>query len=289
MPLAPVTLTGLAPAKVNLTLHVTGKRADGYHLLDSLVVFAGIGDEISATPAPEFTLDVSGQFSDGVPRDDTNSILRAARMFQARAGVHMAAHLRLTKTLPHAAGIGSGSSDAATTLSLLARLWDVPPLAADDPDVLALGADVPVCRRAPHPVRMEGIGERLSPLPGLPKCAMVLVNPRVSVPTGEVFRGLHRADNPPMPPVPPGLSFPKFCDWLRAQRNDLLAPAEAIAPEITRALALLRRLPAVQVAVMSGSGATCVGLVRDIGTAREVARVVQVAEMGWWVAPAEML
>jgi 4-diphosphocytidyl-2-C-methyl-D-erythritol kinase len=133
MPLAPVTLTGLAPAKVNLTLHVTGKRADGYHLLDSLVVFAGIGDEISATPAPEFTLDVSGQFSDGVPRDETNSILRAARMFQARAGVGMAAHLRLTKTLPHAAGIGSGSSDAATTLSLLARLWDVPPLAADDP------------------------------------------------------------------------------------------------------------------------------------------------------------
>lgn len=279
----------LAPAKINLTLHVTGKRADGYHMLDSLVVFASVGDEVSATLAPGLTLDVSGPFAQGVPRDETNSILRAAALFQARSGIEVGAHLKLVKSLPHAAGIGSGSSDAAATLAVLAELWDVPALPAEDADVLALGADVPVCRRAPQPVRMEGIGERLTPLPRLPKCAMVLVNPRMPVPTADVFRTLRTTDNSPMSPLADGLSFAGFCQWLKAQRNDLQAPAEAIAPDITRALALLAKMPAVGATVMSGSGATCVGLVPDIGTARQVARVLQVAEMGWWVAPAELL
>ncbi|SMY06850.1 4-(cytidine 5'-diphospho)-2-C-methyl-D-erythritol kinase [Flavimaricola marinus] len=281
--------SALAPAKINLTLHVTGKRPDGYHLLDSLVVFGSVSDEITATVAPELSLDVSGPFAEGVPRDESNSILRAAHLFQARSGVEVGAHIRLIKALPHAAGIGSGSSDAAATLALLAELWGVPPLPADDPDVLALGADVPACRCAPQPVRMEGIGERLSAVHPLPNCAMVLVNPKVPLPTGDVFQGLARADNPPMDALPHGLGFDDFCQWLKAQRNDLQAPAEAITPEVGRALTQLNRLPAVGAAVMSGSGATCVGLVPDIGTARQVARVMQVAEMGWWVAPAEML
>ena len=281
--------TAHAPAKINLTLHVTGRRADGYHMLDSLVVFADLGDQISAAPSEGLSLEVSGPFAQGVPLDDSNIILKAAAMFQARSGVTQGVHLRLVKALPHAAGLGSGSSDAAATLALLAAFWGVPPLAADDPDVLALGADVPVCRRAPAPVRMEGIGERLTPLPPLPRMAMVLINPRVPVPTAEVFRTLPHRENPPMEALPEGLDYTGFCEWLARQRNDLQGPAEVLAPEITRALEMLRRMPAVGAAVMSGSGATCVAVVPDIGTARQVARVIQVAEMSWWVAPVQML
>lgn len=282
-------VTAFAPAKINLTLHVTGRRDDGYHMLDSLVVFADLGDQLSGTTAPDLSLDISGQFASGVPTDDSNIILRTARMYQARSGTDQGAHLRLTKALPHAAGLGSGSSDAAATLQLLSQLWGTAPLPPEDPDVLALGADVPVCRRAPQATRMEGIGERLSPVPPLPRMGLVLINPRVPVPTAEVFRTLPRRDNPAMEALPEAANFKSFCTWLGAQRNDLQTPAEVLAPEITRALAALRKMPAVGAAVMSGSGATCVGLVPDIGTARQVARVIQVAEMGWWVAPAQLL
>ncbi len=283
------TDAGLAPAKVNLTLHVTGRRADGYHLLDSLVVFAGVGDQLSATLATSLSLTVSGPFAAGVPTDGRNLVLRAAEALRQARGVGMGAQIRLTKALPHAAGLGSGSSDAATALSMLADLWGVAPLAADDPAVLALGADVPVCRRAPVPVRMQGIGEVLSPVPSLPSCGMVLINPGVAVPTADVFAALATPDNAEMEAMPKIREFSAFCTWLNRQRNDLSAPAETIAPEIGRALTLLRRMPAVGAAVMSGSGATCVGLVPDMGAARQVARAIQVAEMGWWVAPAPML
>ena len=289
---AMATGSAIAPATITITLHVTGQRPDGYHMLDSLVVFGVVGDRITATAAPGLSLEVSGPFAAGVPTDASNSILRAAARYRARIGGDEdgpGAHLRLTKALPHAAGIGSGSSDAAATLALLSELWGRPPLGWEDPDVLALGADVPVCRRAPQPVRMEGIGERLGPVPALPRMAMVLINPRVPVPTAEVFRTLARRDNAPMQALPEGLDFAGFCDWLAEQRNDLQGPAEVLAPEIGRALAALRRHPSVRAAVMSGSGATCVGLVPDIGTARQVARVIQVAEMGWWVVPADVL
>ena len=278
---------GLAPAKINLALHVTGQRADGYHLLDSIVVFADLGDRIAAQPADRLSLTVDGPFAAGVPLDDSNLVLRAARALQAARGVTRGAALRLTKALPHAAGIGSGSSDAAATIRLLADLWGVAPLAPDDPAAVALGADVPVCLHAPHPVRMQGVGEVLTPLHGLPAMGMVLVNPRVEVPTPAVFRALVRKRNAPLPdnPAPRGA----LSDWLAGLRNDLQGPAETLAPEITRALAALRRLPTVLGAVMSGSGATCVGITRTLGDARVAARTMQVAEMGWWVAPAAML
>ena len=285
----PGLATGLAPAKVNLTLHVTGQRPDGYHLLDSLVVFADVGDQISAIAAEGLTLAVTGPFAKGVPLDDSNLILRAAKALRLARGVTKGAALRLNKMLPHAAGIGSGSSDAATTLRLLAALWDVPPLHPDDPAVLALGADVPVCLRAPHPARMTGIGGQLSAVPPLPPAALVLVNPRVAVPTAAVFKTLIRRDNPPMAPMPDHWDFDRFAAWLNHQRNDLQPGAEAIAPEITQALTKLRQLPGVAAAVMSGSGATCVGLVRDMGASRAAARAMQVAHMGWWVVPAALL
>jgi len=283
------TIKATAPAKVNLTLHVTGRRDDGYHLLDSLVVFAGVCDQLSATSSPDMRISVSGPFSPGVPNDDSNLMMRAAIALQRVRGVELGAALTLEKHLPHAAGIGSGSSDAALTLAMLAELWGVPPLPADAPEVVALGADVPVCLQAPAPTRMTGIGEMLSDVPRLPDCALVLVRPPVDVPTAAVFQALTSRDGSGMDDLPLGLDYDGFAQWLAAQRNDLQAPAETIAPEITQAIAALRALPVVSFAGMSGSGATCYGLVKDMATARQVARRMQVAHMNWWVAPAAVL
>ncbi|MBR2573108.1 MAG: 4-(cytidine 5'-diphospho)-2-C-methyl-D-erythritol kinase [Loktanella sp.] len=283
------TIKATAPAKVNLTLHVTGRRDDGYHLLDSLVVFAGVCDQLSATSSPDMRISVSGPFSPGVPNDDSNLMMRAAIALQRVRGVELGAALTLEKHLPHAAGIGSGSSDAALTLAMLAELWGVPPLPADAPEVVALGADVPVCLQAPAPTRMTGIGETLSDVPRLPDCALVLVRPPVEVPTAAVFQALTSRDGSGMDDLPQGLDYDGFAQWLAAQRNDLQAPAETIAPEITQAIAALRALPVVSFAGMSGSGATCYGLVKDMATARQVARRMQVAHMNWWVAPAAVL
>ena len=283
------TIKATAPAKVNLTLHVTGRRDDGYHLLDSLVVFADVCDQLSATSSADLRISVSGPFSPGVPNDDSNLMMRAAMVLQRVRGVEMGAALTLEKHLPHAAGIGSGSSDAALTLAMLAELWGVPPLPANAPDVVALGADVPVCLQAPAPTRMTGVGETLSDVPRLPDCALVLVRPPVEVPTAAVFQALTSRDGSGMDDLPLGLDYDGFVQWLSAQRNDLQAPAETIAPEIAHAIAALRALPAVSFAGMSGSGATCYGLVKDIATARQVARRMQVAHMNWWVAPAAVL
>jgi len=283
------TIKASAPAKVNLTLHVTGQRGDGYHLLDSLVVFADVADQLTATTAPDMRLSVSGPFSPGVPSDHTNLIMRAAETLRAVRGVKLGAALMLEKHLPHAAGIGSGSSDAAATLAMLAELWRVAPLPATAPEVAALGADVPVCVGAPRPARMSGIGDVLSPVASLPDCALVLVRPPVDVPTPEVFKRLGTKDGSPMLQLREGLDYEGFVRWLMAQRNDLQTPAEAIAPEITEAIARLKSLPAVSVVGMSGSGATCFAVVKDMATARHVARIVQVARMEWWVAPAALL
>lgn len=280
---------GLAPAKVNLALHVTGQRADGYHLLDSLVVFAGLGDLVSAKPARDLTLKVMGPFAPGVPLDDDNSVLRAAHALRAAGGVTQGAAITLTKRLPHAAGLGSGSADAAAALRVLADLWNIRLPDPQDPLVLELGADVPACLAGPGPLRMRGIGEDLSPAPPIPGCAMVLVNPRVEVPTHAVFRGLAEKTNPPLAPEPDWNTRDGFLDWLALQRNDLGPPAAELAPEIIRALTLLERTPGIVHVVMSGSGATCVGLTSDMGTAQRAARSIQVSEMGWWVAPAPIL
>lgn len=283
------TIKASAPAKVNLTLHVTGQREDGYHLLDSLVVFANVADQLGATTAPDLSVTVNGPFSAGVPTDHSNLIIRAAEALRSVRGVKLGAALSLEKHLPHAAGIGSGSSDAAATLAMLAELWGVAPLPATAPEVIALGADVPVCVGAPTPIRMSGIGDVRSPVPALPNCALVLARPPVDVPTGPVFEGLATKDGAPMTPMPDGLNFDGFARWLAIQRNDLQAPAEVIAPLITEAITKLQSLPDVAVAGMSGSGATCFALIKDMATARRVARIMQVAHMDWWVAPAEVL
>ncbi|MCT8158937.1 4-(cytidine 5'-diphospho)-2-C-methyl-D-erythritol kinase [Pseudoruegeria sp. SHC-113] len=277
-----MTVREFAPAKVNLTLHVTGRRPDRYHLLDSFVVFASVGDWVRAEPAPETRLAVSGPRAEGVPVDGRNLVLKAAALLpEVHAGI------MLEKHLPAAAGIGGGSSDAAATLRALARLGgaELPPAEA----VLALGADVPVCL-AGRPCRMEGIGERVTPLSGaLPEMGILLVNPGVDVPTPKVFAALDRRDNPPMPEALPVCeSLGAFTAFLAQQRNDLEAPARALEPVIGEVLAALAATDGCSLARMSGSGATCFGLYENEAAAQAAAKALQ-RHVDWWVAAGNVL
>lgn len=274
--------TEFAPAKVNLTLHVTGRRADGYHLLDSLVVFAGIGDRLTIEPADTLSLTVTGPQAVGLPAGSNNLVLRAARAFSGSRG----AAITLEKNLPVAAGLGGGSADAAAVLRALVRLWHLP--LPDTTSVLALGADVPVCL-AGRSVRMTGVGEWIVPV-ALPEAWLVLVNPGVAVPTAPVFAGLARADLPPMPRDLPRLSgVADLAAFLAITRNDLATPAAAIAPVIPRVTEALTGQPGCLMARMSGSGATCWGLFADPLSATAAACGIQHAEPGWWVEAARML
>ena len=278
------TITEFAHAKINLCLHVTGQRSDGYHLLDSLVVFAGIGDGLRATPAAELRLTIDGPFAAEVPAGADNLVLRAAKLV-ADQGVA----LHLTKRLPPASGIGGGSADAAAAIRVVLRLQAMAGrLAAMTPDVAqqiaALGADVPVCL-ASHPARMRGIGEQLDWLPPLPELHVVLANPRVEVATPAMFKALAQKDNPPLPETLPHWESPAaLADWLRATRNDLQAPAMAAQPVIGAVLAALEALPEALLARMSGSGATCFALFAKEDQALDAAETLRAAHPGWWVA-----
>ncbi len=265
-----------APAKVNLTLHVTGQRADGYHTLDSLVMFADIGDRISARRADSTSLTLTGPMAERTPRGDDNSVIRAARLMGATAAI------TLDKRLPVAAGIGGGSSDAAATLRALSKMTgqDIPQ------DLQELGADAYICCAAPSgAARMGGIGETISPAPGLPELHAVLVNPNVPVMTAEVFRNLAKRDNAPMPDT-----LPSDCDagalisWLNGQRNDLQEAAIAAEPVIEQIFGALSVTPGCLLTRMSGSGATCFGIYGDAETAASAAGRLQESHSGWWVA-----
>jgi 4-diphosphocytidyl-2-C-methyl-D-erythritol kinase len=276
-----------ARAKVNLALHVVGRRDDGYHLLDSVVVFPPVADVVRATPAPDLTLEIAGPGAgalDGTPLS-ANLVLRAATALRERLPSRPGAALRLDKRLPVAAGIGGGSADAAAALRLLARLWGRDPA---DPVLreiaLGLGADVPMCLSS-SPVRARGVGEVLEPLAPLPGLGIVLVNPGVALATAEVFRCLMRRDNPPIPAPPPS-DAAGFVAALAACRNDLEEPARAVSPAIDRVLAAIAASPGCRLARMSGSGATCFGLYDDPAAAGEAARVIGPAHPHWWVVAA---
>ena len=270
-----------APAKVNLTLHVTGRRADGYHLLDTLVVFsADVGDRIGVVADDELSLDVTGPRAQGVPVGDDNIVMRAAMRLRALRGVSRGATITLDKHLPRGGGLGGGSADAAATINALARLWDVPPLTGDE--ALALGADVPMCLAATS-LQARGIGEGLHPVT-LPPLHAVLVNPGTPVPTAAVFAALSDHNNAPMPDRLPDLQSPApLIAWLADQRNDLEPPAQSIAPAISAALADLRDLPGCQLARMSGSGSTCFGLFHDAKAALAAAELLRADHPAWWV------
>jgi 4-diphosphocytidyl-2-C-methyl-D-erythritol kinase len=279
LPRRELELREFAPAKINLALHVIGQRADGYHLLDSIVVFAGVGDWIAAAPADRLSLTVTGPQGAGLSGDN-NLVLRAARC------LGVAAALVLEKHLPVASGIGGGSADAAATLRVLAAMSGV--ALPDAAAVLALGADVPVCL-AGRPVRMQGVGEVLTPLPPLPECYVVLVNPGVAVATPEVFKALLRKDNPAIGVVLEWASAVALADWLKGQRNDLEVAAIGLAPVIAEVKAALAARPGCVLARMSGSGATCFGLFASEELAKAAAGVLRAQAPAWWVAAGPVL
>ena len=274
-------ITEAAPAKVNLNLAITGKRPDGYHLLDSLAVFAGAHDVVRAAHADNtLTLQIEGPFAGPLVVESDNLVLRAAQALAALAGRPAVAKLVLEKNLPVASGIGGGSADAAAALRALAKLWG---LAVKPRDMhrlaLELGADVPVCLdRVPR--RMGGIGDVLTIAPALPPYGLALVNPGVAVSTADVFRarvGLFSAE----PELPGGWQDAgAMARRLSVLSNDLEHAAVTLCPEIGLALEALRATPGCLLGRMSGSGATCFALYET--PAKATAAMAHCAWPGWW-------
>lgn len=270
-----MTITEFAPAKVNLWLRVTGRRPDGYHLLDSLVVFAEVGDTVLAEASDRLSLDIDGPFAATLPpAGDDNLVLRAARMLSASG----TASLRLTKRLPVASGIGGGSADAAATIRALTRLWRLDP-AIGARIAPALGADVPACLSG-KPAIMRGIGEILLPAPSLPRHGLLLVNPGVAVATAAVFARRSGPYATAFSPRPWPDAAALAADIADAG-NGLTAAAIEACPMIAEVIAVLRGLPGALVAQMSGSGATCFGLFPDADAARAAAALLP---SSWWCA-----
>jgi 4-diphosphocytidyl-2-C-methyl-D-erythritol kinase len=278
-----------APAKINLYLHVVGRREDGYHLLDSLVAFAEIGDSVSAAPAAALSLTVGGPEAAGIASiGDNNLVLRAARALAAHAGPRAGAALHLEKHLPTAAGIGGGSADAAAALRVLDRLWS-PSVSGDRLEKLALelGADVPACL-AGRPVWVGGIGERIEPAASVPPLGVVLANPRRPLPTPEVFRA-RRGPFGTAARFDPFSEPAGFAAQLASRCNDLTEAALRVVPEIETVLDRLGRLPGALLARMSGSGATCFALFADRAAALAAGAVLSRLEPGWWSAAGSLL
>jgi 4-diphosphocytidyl-2-C-methyl-D-erythritol kinase len=274
-----------APAKVNLTLHVLRRRADGYHELESLVAFAREADELMLTPGGALELEVQGPTAGEAGNAADNLVIKAVRELEKRiAGLKLGTFV-LSKRLPVAAGVGGGSSDAAAALRLIARANDI---ALDDPRLFEAarltGADVPVCLD-PRARAMCGIGEILSEPLGLPELAAVLVNPRVAVSTKDVFARLQiNQTSAPVPAVPLAVtSRDQLLEAVAAARNDLEQPAMTLKPVIADVLAALAKQSGCQLARMSGSGATCFGLFGSSSEAETAARNLAAAQPGWWV------
>jgi 4-diphosphocytidyl-2-C-methyl-D-erythritol kinase len=287
----PTDLVETAPAKVNLTLRVLGRRADGYHDIESLVAFADVGDRLSLTPADALTLTVIGPGAAQTGAAADNLVVKAANALAARVPGLQSGAFALEKNLPVAAGLGGGSADAAAALRLLARVNE---LAADDPRLhdaaRATGADVPVCLD-PQPRVMRGIGEILSvPLP-LPRLRTLLANPGVAVPTKLVFSGWAASASPKrglagasdLSALVKMQNAEQLLDWLARQQNDLEGPAIAVAPAIAEVLASLRAASGCRLARMSGSGATCFALFLSAAQAAAAGKKLRARFPGWWI------
>jgi len=282
----------LAPAKVNLALHVTHRRDDGYHDLESLVVFADVADELEAVPVTADSLAISGPFAKALGVGETNLVSRAVAAFRARwpDAVETGLALRLTKNLPVAAGIGGGSADAAAALRLMASLSNRTIALAELADMAAgLGADVPACLVS-TPLVARGVGEVLAPLPEFPACHIVLVNPMIPLATADVFRRLRAHDNYALPELPSPLTRPaQLGIWLAETRNDLQPPAVKLVPVIGDIVEQLAETQGCMLARMSGSGATVFGLFGSEGQAHQAAQVMRAAHPDHWVAAAPLI
>lgn len=279
-----------AGAKINLALHVTARRDDGYHELDSLVVFADVGDVLTITPADETSLEIRGPFAPQLSDISSNIVLDAVDAMQQAWPLQFASvAISLTKNLPVASGIGGGSADAAAVLRGLQQLFGP----VGDREILEnislkLGADVPVCHLQ-QACRMTGIGQELSALGDGPSFAAVLVNPGIAVSTPEVFAALGLQAGAPamsgLPPLPAAARRQDWISWLADCRNDLQAPAISVVPEIATVLNAIGSAPGSLMHRMSGSGATCFGLFEDQQSAQRAAKELSAPNNNWWVCP----
>lgn len=289
----PARLATRAPAKVNLSLRVVGRRADGYHELDSLVAFAGVGDELSLSPGEPSGVQISGPFGAGLSTGADNLVLKAERILCEEIAGLRSGCFHLVKRLPVASGIGGGSADAAAALRLLGRLNDLP---LSHPALLAaagrIGADVPVCLEARARI-MRGVGEQLGPPLRLPRLFALLVNPGVAVETAPVFRALglrpgqghagaveaFNAEDASL------MTLGSLIAALSASGNDLEAPARSVASVIGEVLSVLSALPGCRLARMSGSGATCFALFDDCRASAAAAKLLAHGRPDWWLKP----
>lgn len=275
-----------APAKINLALQITGRRGDGYHTLDSLIAFSpAIADDLHITPADNFTFTMDGPFATTLEADD-NLVVRAARGLATLLEADLQCHIRLTKNLPVAAGIGGGSSDAAATITALLDFWHIDgPADGLDALLLSLGTDVPVCALGTA-ARVRGVGEVTEPLSAaLPPVYAVLVNPLIPCPTPAVFKALAPSDfSGDLRGCPP--RFDNAADmltFLRVKHNDLTRAATAQVPDIETALSLLALQEGCALARLSGSGATCFGLFETPEKAAAAMRAIARSQPDWWI------
>ena len=289
----PVALRVPAAAKINLYLHVTGLRDDGYHTLDSLVAFAGIHDTLTLTPAPDLSLTVNGPFANGLGAGEDNLVMIAADRLRRAANIDAGCAIQLEKNLPVAAGIGGGSADAAAVLGGLVQLWNLDGAAIDLNDIgLSLGADVPVCLFG-QAAYVGGIGEKVARAPKLPAAWLVLINPGVAVSTPAVFKarqeinmgqgsGTGRFEESPA-------TAKVLAETLSTRDNDLGDAAIGLQPVIGEVLQSLERSEQVLLARMSGSGATCFGLYGEAGGAARAAAELSQQHPEWWVRATPLL
>ena len=274
-----------APAKINLALHVTGRRPDGYHLIESLAVFTRFGDRVEIAPADSDEFTVSGRYAPAVPLDASNLVIKARDELREAAGSEKAppVSIKLEKNLPVASGVGGGSSDAAAALRGLAETWDLDIDGAELARIgLSLGADVPMCLAA-KPLVARGIGDELSMVRDFSTLGLVLVNPGTPVSTADVFAALSRRDNEPLPPLPRRIDFHSLRNWLEVTRNDLEPAALGVEPAIGRALSWLDKAGS-GFSRMSGSGATCFGLFETGNVAKRAAAEIRGRQPDWFVA-----
>jgi 4-diphosphocytidyl-2-C-methyl-D-erythritol kinase len=282
------TIAIAAAAKINLYLHVTGRRDDGLHELDSLIAFAAVHDTIALAPADDIELTVGGPFA-GALADNDNLVLTAARRLAERANVQAGARIHLIKRLPVASGIGGGSADAAAALRGLIRLWGLDPGAAVLADLcIGLGADVPICFHG-RTAHVGGIGELVETAPSLPETPMVLVNTGIAVSTPEVFARRSGPFSRPARLASPPSSAVDLATSLADRRNDLYAPACEVEPSIAAVVDILAASPGCLLARMSGSGATCFGLFAGLDEAHAAAANLGKTNPGWWVVETRLI
>jgi len=276
-------ITIFAPAKINLYLHITAKRNDDYHLIESLVVFADYGDQITVTPSKKLRLKINGQFADYIKPDNNNLVIKAALLLAKASGIEPTGNITLTKNLPVSSGIGGGSADAAATLRALTELWDIQ-ISTDSLSSLAeeLGADVPICLKGVTSI-VTGIGEKITPVPKLPNFWLVLVNPNVLVSTAEVFSAFRGKFLITQPFNTQQKSIDKLVNSLSQYKNNLTPASVSIAPVIKDVLEALRSTENQLLSRVSGSGATCFSLFKTKSHADAAAKELALKYPNWWI------